>query len=143
MDIQQQQTPRPELIERASQIRAQGGSWHDCIAATGLGVYVLRCALEPGYREAIFAQQKAAAQVRQGRAKRIRPPKPPTAVPKLARKAPERACRATGHSAASVTVPKDVLFERDRVMSTTPRNLTAVLCGDPLPGRSALDRRRA
>lgn len=34
------------------------------------------------------------------------------------------------------------LAERDRVLSQ-PRTLTAELCGDPLPGRSALDRSQA
>lgn len=37
--------------------------------------------------------------------------------------------------------PDDVLAARDRYLSLQPISLTAALLGDPLPGRSALDRR--
>lgn len=33
-----------------------------------------------------------------------------------------------------------VLRDRDRRLALPPRNLTAAICGDPLPGSSALDR---
>ena len=39
------------------------------------------------------------------------------------------------------SIPKEVLVERDRRMSRTPRTLTAALMKDPLPGYSALERR--
>ena len=42
----------------------------------------------------------------------------------------------------SISIPRDVLFDRDRRMELAPCSLTAALLGDPLPGRSALDRRR-
>lgn len=35
----------------------------------------------------------------------------------------------------------ELLCERDRRLQIAPRDLTAALCGDPLPGFSALDRR--
>ena len=38
--------------------------------------------------------------------------------------------------------PEDVLAERDRALARE-RSLTAIVFGDPLPGRSALDWRRA
>lgn len=43
---------------------------------------------------------------------------------------------------ARVDVSLSVLEERDRALSAE-RDLTAMLCGDPLPGRSALDKRAA
>jgi len=42
-----------------------------------------------------------------------------------------------------IDVPPDALAERDRRAQVPPRDLTAAVCGDPLPGYSALDRRRA
>ena len=54
------------------------------------------------------------------------------------RQAPIRIPRIErGHS--SVIVPPEALEERDRVLNA-PRTLVAELMGDPLPGRSALDR---
>ena len=40
-----------------------------------------------------------------------------------------------------VTVPQQVLEERERRYQLAPRDLTAAFFGDPLPGFSALDRR--
>lgn len=34
-----------------------------------------------------------------------------------------------------------LLTDRDRRLAVQPRDLTALVCGDPLPGESALDRR--
>ena len=42
---------------------------------------------------------------------------------------------------AGITIPDEVLSDRDRRMDLSPRDLSAALCGDPLPGYSALDRR--
>lgn len=41
------------------------------------------------------------------------------------------------------TASSDMLRERDKRVAIPPRDLTAALCGDPLPGFSALDRRGA
>ena len=40
-------------------------------------------------------------------------------------------------------VPKEVLADRDARADRIPRDLTAEIFGDPLPGRSALDQLRA
>lgn len=40
------------------------------------------------------------------------------------------------------TVPDYVQFEAERA-ATVPRSLTAIICGDPAYGRSALDRKGA
>ncbi len=49
--------------------------------------------------------------------------------------------RASGvmADAYSRAPPDSVIAERDRAIAA-PRNLNAILAGDPLPGRSALDR---
>ena len=39
--------------------------------------------------------------------------------------------------------PPSILAERDACLSYGHVSLTAAICGDPLPGRSALDRRRS
>lgn len=44
-------------------------------------------------------------------------------------------------AAPRAPVPPHVLAERDAIIAASPRSLTAALLGDPLPGRSALDRR--
>jgi hypothetical protein len=41
------------------------------------------------------------------------------------------------------TVPSIVLIEREARLALAPRSLTALICGDPPPGRSALDKRNA
>jgi hypothetical protein len=41
-----------------------------------------------------------------------------------------------------VEIPTDALSERDYRLSLVPRDLTAWVCGDPLPGYSEADRAR-
>jgi hypothetical protein len=47
---------------------------------------------------------------------------------------------APGSPVRTIDIPPEVQHERDRALAA-PRDLTAILLGDPLPGRSALDRR--
>jgi hypothetical protein len=47
------------------------------------------------------------------------------------------------HDVQTVAVPDHVLAERDRTLAQAPRDLIAAVVGDPLPGRSALDRTMA
>jgi len=49
--------------------------------------------------------------------------------------------RDSGGAHHRVTVPAHVLAERDRRLAAGARSLTAILCGDPGLGRSALERR--
>lgn len=53
----------------------------------------------------------------------------------------QRSFRAVGLVTIHCRPSVDLLEERDRLLSL-PRPLTAELMGDPLPGRSALDRRQ-
>ena len=41
----------------------------------------------------------------------------------------------------AVEIPIEVIAERERRLALQPRDLSAALCGDPLPGYSALERR--
>ncbi len=61
---------------------------------------------------------------------------------RLADKETTATLRASGAlaDAYSRAPPDSVIEERDRAIAA-PRNLNAILAGDPLPGRSALDRR--
>lgn len=45
------------------------------------------------------------------------------------------------HNVSRATPPADTLAERNRVLAR-PMTMTATLCGDPPPGRSALDKKR-
>lgn len=46
------------------------------------------------------------------------------------------------YDAAGKPPPDDLLRDRDYRLGLAPRDLTAAIMGDPLPGMSALDRRR-
>ncbi|MBZ0149131.1 MAG: helix-turn-helix domain-containing protein [Pseudorhodoplanes sp.] len=50
--------------------------------------------------------------------------------------------RAIHHNAQAVHIPAPVLAARDERLALSPRDLTAAIAGDPLPGLSALDRRK-
>lgn len=45
-----------------------------------------------------------------------------------------------GDVVAPPSVPESVEADRDERAMLEPRSLTALICGDPLPGRSALDK---
>lgn len=47
------------------------------------------------------------------------------------------------HDAQAVAIPDHVLAEREQRLALQPRDLTAAIVGDPLPGSSALDRKMA
>lgn len=49
--------------------------------------------------------------------------------------------RALGYPDKGPEIPHYVWTDRDRRLSITPRDITAALMGDPLPGMSALERR--
>lgn len=57
------------------------------------------------------------------------------------------ACKGLGrvviHDVQAVAVPDHVLVEREQRLARQPRDLTAAIVGDPLPGSSALDRKMA
>lgn len=50
--------------------------------------------------------------------------------------------RVIQQQARAVIVPDHVKAERDRRLALAPRDLTAAIAGDPLPGMSALEKKR-
>lgn len=42
-----------------------------------------------------------------------------------------------------IDIPFRVVRDREARLAARPVDLTAIICGDPLPGRSALDKKRA
>jgi hypothetical protein len=120
----------PNLIEQARALRADGIGWRHVAHRLGVSEYVLRCAIEPDYRQYkldLNVRQRNAA--KQPRIQRPRPvDRPPPRYVRHAPKAP----------------PADVLAQRDLALELRlkPRSVTAQLLGDPLPGRSALDQRQ-
>lgn len=95
-------------------MRDAGADWKAISRATEISVDTLRRRLDPDYREKRSAKEKARRSVFYGLAHSIDPNRPK----------PHEVLRAL------TSIPRDT------------RNLTARLCGDPLPGRSALDRRQ-
>ena len=59
----------------------------------------------------------------------------------LVSKACKGYARVVQQQAQVVNVPACVLAEREARLALSPRNLTAAIAGDPLPGMSALERR--
>jgi len=50
--------------------------------------------------------------------------------------------RVVQQQAETVTIPPSVLAERKLRLALQPRDLTAAIAGDPLPGMSALERKQ-
>jgi hypothetical protein len=50
--------------------------------------------------------------------------------------------RVVHHEVQVVSIPASVLAAREARLALSPRDLTAAIAGDPLPGMSALDRRQ-
>jgi hypothetical protein len=123
----------PNLLETAKVLRAEGVGWHRITKQLRVSEYVLRCALEPEYRQyKLGLNHKQRAQI-------------------AARLAVVKRPRPVSHSAhqqqanyAARNPPADVLAARDLALELRlqPRSVTAQLLGDPLPGRSALDQRQ-
>jgi hypothetical protein len=121
----------PNLIERARDLRARGVGWRNVARDLDVSEYVLRCELEPHYRQykrGINTQQRAQIAAR--------------AVVQRARPAINDAVhhnvRSPRRTPAEVEAARNLALE----LRLQPRSVTAELLGDPLPGRSALDQRR-
>lgn len=120
--LQQQQDEammQPESVDTLRQLRAAGTTWAEITRLTGLTYWVARSRIYPELAEA--------ARVRE-RKKWANKPKPPR--------------KTTNHVADNGHMSP---VEIKRVLSTVPpdtRRLVSRLFGDPLPGRSALDKRQ-
>lgn len=104
------------IVEDAKRLIAEGMSLFGASVECGVGYEWLRRRIEPGYAE------KSNAKVR---ARLIHPSPSMTRVDANVRPSQSDLARRRAE------IPKDT------------RDFTQRFCGDPLPGRSALDRRRA
>ncbi len=117
-------TKGPKIIPdatwaRASALRDKRCSWAGVAEMTGVTVDRLRRKLDPGYAEYRNDQHKANKQRR---------PKP------------------TREGSAGYVLRGMTMAEVMSAIASVPtdtRDFTARLCGDPLPGRSALDQRKS
>jgi len=120
----------PEQHALAQELLAEGLSWTAIDCRLGVSKGRTRYVLDPLYREMRKARGQEKYQqwlLRNGGGLH------------------KRARRITRNSAGQCILgrpPDHVIAERDAAYGAD-RQLTAALCGDPLPGRSALDRRRA
>lgn len=94
--------------------------WATVAGRLGCRRYTIQCALEPGYAEYMRTRERCRR----------------AGLPKPKRRSPER------QTINAFEIPRDVLLDRDRRLAMAPRSLTAALCGDPAPGRSAWDKRQ-
>jgi hypothetical protein len=117
-----------EQIEAGRALRALDPPWGWDRMAMHLGVsyYALRSELEPAYRV------RRMQSVRMTRAKRAENPRGPKR--KYVKRDEAERIAARAPVTPPLSIPKDVLMDRDRRMSA-PRSITAILMGDPEPGR--------
>jgi hypothetical protein len=130
----------PDQIETARNFRRDGWSWDRIAGALLVTAYVVRCELEPGYRDykKQYARRQWAALVPDD-LRRSRP-----GGEKLRRKVPRIPKRAVcDHRVAlDERAPEDVLREREEYAAALEARTDAQkLLGDPPPRYSALSQR--
>lgn len=103
-----------ETIELARQLRAMGVNWSEISRRCGMSIEMIRRRIDPGYSQRRHAQNREAGRKQVGKILHVYDG---------ARLKPEEAEQALA------SVPPDT------------RPFFARLMGDPLPGRSALERR--
>jgi len=104
-----------DQLNEARKMRDAGAAWEVLEAHFGLSVFRIRCEVDAAYREKRRLQKRA-----------------------------KRPSRGLGMVAAGLTadyIPKATIAARLAEIPPDTRSKTARLFGDPLPGRSALDRR--
>lgn len=106
-----------ELLERARELRNQGMPWYRLALELGLkSEHPLRKRMDPDYAKRHYQYKLNSGKANDG--------------------------VVGGAGAVKRVVPSpEMLAERDRIFAL-PQSLTASICGDPLPGRSALDKGR-
>jgi len=94
-----------------------GSTWKAAVAVSGMSYFKFRVAVDPGYR----VVRRAAVNVRR-------------------RKRGGKSSSSNAHRTERTVTPAEALVALAGVPADD-RSLTGRLLGDPLPGRSALDRR--
>lgn len=115
----------PAQIAEGKRMRAQTppAPWAVITAQLKCGHFKIKAAIVPGYRE---EHAEGVWRRRNGLVVKRRPA--------------DTISRQEGNSPS---IPHEVLADRDRRLALAPASLTAAICGDPAPGHSALDRKRA
>lgn len=112
------------LLDEAIELRRRGASWFDLRRALGLrSENGVRYRLDPEFAARMRFHNSVGGKRRRDE-----------------RRARRSIVVGSAGAAEHVRPPPEVLAERDATLSL-PRTLTSLLCGDPPPGRSALDRR--
>ena len=105
----------PEQESKALELRSRKVGWRRIAASVGTSMWNLRMQIDPDFKLMESARWKQNWHLRQsGRS-------------------------SCGHT-AKLTIPPDVEAERSRAYDPNP-TANMVLCGDPRPGRSALDKK--
>lgn len=111
--------------------------WEVIAKTLGVPAFKLRCAMETGFREyRIEAVKRYRARVRR---QKCSTREDPCAENNYRIKHPSFNIVTPDER---VTIPEQVLFDRERRRELSHPSFTAAWQGDPLPGYSALDRRR-
>ena len=127
----------PQKLERARELRADRWPWHKIAETLEVSAYVVRCEIEPGYRD--YKSENARRQwadIASGKTPRRR--RSGEKIPKRTR----RRAICNHRSTADERVPDVVLRDREnRKTALERRTLAQTILGDPPPGYSALDQR--
>ena len=130
----------PEKLAEAQRLQAQGWGFDKMACHLVVSRWALMCEMVPGYRE------RRAEQVRSYRSPLWNGKERANTTKRHKRATARtngnpRSIGPTSRSESDRYIPPAVIEDRDLRQTLAPRDLTAILCGDPLPGRSALDRR--
>jgi hypothetical protein len=136
----------PNKIVEAQRMRGDGFSWDQIAKRLAVSPYVLRCAVEPGYREykrenarREWAGREPRDPARPGGGRRRRLAKKVLPAPK---RQPMRKDNHHRVTTAFEYIPLAVQLECERRKAALKRRtLTQILLGDPPEGWSALDQR--
>src|ERR1035437_175977 len=126
----------PEQIYEARRLRGLDPPWGWNKIALHLNIkyYSLRCELDSAYRERETNRTRESHSIYRERKKKLpgqqRYPTRPLSADDV-------------QQTTRLTIPHDVLADRDARMALAPQSITAMLMGDPIPGLSALGQRRA
>lgn len=115
----------PDQRAYASMWRQQGRAWGSIAKKLGVTEYAVRVAIDPTFRERKAEEQEQERQSRRRHGKRA------------------DSARQNGGYSGSPFRPTEAEFRAaQKLIPPDTRDLTGVICGDPIPGRSALDRMR-
>ena len=132
----------PEILQKARDLRGNGASWMDVTRMTGVSQFLLRCELEPGYRDRrMMISKNSMARRRQGMVKRRLPAHYKRNKLSIADDGTRIGHQAMGDYGKQVLVPDSVEVERKRNKEFCHTDTTAALMGDPPTWRSALGKK--